>query len=110
MPTLAELAGVKPATDIDGISVVASLLGKKQEELGYRFMYWESPPPNLHQVVRWRHWKAWRRPNRPLELYDLAKDPREEHDVAKRHPDVVARFLVYLKTARTESPNWPTAK
>jgi len=27
--------------------------------------------------------------------------------VAEQHPDVVAVFENYLKTARTESPNWP---
>jgi len=110
MSTFAELAGVKPPTNIDGISVLPTLLGK-QQDLDDRFMYWESPPPNLHQVVRWRHWKARRRKqNRPLELYNLVEDPREEHNVADRHPDVVAVFETYLKTARTDSPNWPMTR
>jgi arylsulfatase A-like enzyme len=108
MPTLAELAGAKPPANIDGISVLPALLGKNQPELRERFMYWESPPPNLHQVVRWRDWKARRRrPARPLELYDLASDLHEDLNIADQHPDVVAVFEKYLKTARTDSPNWP---
>ena len=108
MPTVAELAGVTPPENIDGVSVLPTLLGHKQN-LGDRFLYWEEPPPNLHQVVRWRNWKARRRsPEWPLELYDLAKDIREQLDVAAQHPDVAARFETYLKTARTESPNWPS--
>ncbi|MHC4621571.1 MAG: sulfatase-like hydrolase/transferase, partial [Planctomycetota bacterium] len=108
MPTLAELAGARLPANIDGVSVLPTLLGKNQPELYDRFMYWESPPPNLHQVVRWRDWKASRRrPNRPLELYNLAEDLREERNVADRYPDVIAVFEEYLKTARTDSPNWP---
>ncbi|MHC4573335.1 MAG: sulfatase-like hydrolase/transferase [Planctomycetota bacterium] len=108
MPTLAELAGVKPPANIDGISVLPALLGRKQHNLSDRFMYWESPPPGLHQVVRWRDWKARRRkPDQLLELYNLAEDLREERNVADQYPDVVAVFEKYLKTARAESPNWP---
>jgi arylsulfatase A-like enzyme len=111
MPTLAELAGVKPPDNIDGVSVVPSLLGKKQKELRERFMYWEQPPPKMIQAVRWMDWKIWRRgPGKPLELYNLADDIREEHNVAEQHPDVVAVFENYLKTARTESANWPVEK
>jgi len=107
LPTCADLAGVKPPPDIDGVSVLPTLLGKKQD-LADRFMYWESPPPNLHQTVRWKNYKARKRkPHKPLEIYDLDKDPREETDVAPRRPDVVAIFEKYLKTARTDSPYWP---
>ena len=107
MPTLAELAAVRPPENIDGVSILPTLLGKRQD-LSDRFMYWESPPPNLRQAVMWGNFKARRRkPNGPLELYDLAQDLTEQHNVALDHPDVVARIEAYLKTARTESPNWP---
>jgi arylsulfatase A-like enzyme len=108
LPTLAELAGASAPENIDGISVLPTLLGHRQS-LSERFMYWESPPPKLHQVARWRNWKARRRrPGRPLELYNLAEDLREEHNVAERYPKVIATFGDYLRTARTESPNWPS--
>ncbi len=107
MPTLAQLAGVQPPRNIDGVTVLPTLLGRKQE-LDDRFMYWESPPPKLRQVVRWGNWKARRRrQDKPLEVYNLAEDLREEHNVADQHPDVVATFEAYLKTARTDSAYWP---
>jgi len=72
-------------------------------------MYWEDPPrPRIVQVVRRRDWKVMRRgKGKPLELYNLAEDIHEDHNVADQHPDIVAIFEKYLKTARTESPNWP---
>jgi len=108
LPTLAELAGLKPPENIDGISVLPTLLGEKQPELNERFMYWESPPPKLRQVVRWRNFKARRFGKRgALQLYNLAEDPTEEHNVADSHPDIVAMFENYLEEARTDSPYWP---
>jgi hypothetical protein len=46
-------------------------------------------------------------PGAPLELYDVAKDPGEKENVAAANPAVVARIEAYLKTARTDSPDFP---
>ena len=43
----------------------------------------------------------------PLELYDLATDIGEEHNVAKDHPDIVRKIEEYLKTARVKSKLFP---
>ena len=107
LPTLAELAGVKPPPNVDGISVLPVLLGKKQNP-GDRFLYWEFFDPAFQQAVRWRNYKAVRlAQSKSLELYNLAEDIAEEQNVAAQHPEVVARIERYLATARTDSPNWP---
>jgi len=107
MPTLAELAGIRPPSSIDGISVLPTLLGKPQKT-DDRFLYWEFLTNDFQQAVRWRNYKALRQvPDKPLELYDLSKDIAEEHNIAAENPDVIAKFEAYLKTARTYSPNWP---
>jgi arylsulfatase A-like enzyme len=107
LPTFADLAGVKPPPDIDGISVLPTLLGKKQNTAD-RFLYWEFPSGGFKQAVRWRNNKAIRlAPDKPLELYDLEKDLAEKNNIAEENPDVIAKIEAYLKTARTDSPNWP---
>jgi len=107
MPTLAELAGIRPPSSIDGISVLPTLLGKAQRT-DDRFLYWEFLTNNFLQAVRWRNYKALRQaPDKPLELFDLTKDIAEEHNIAAENPDIIAKFEAYLKTARTYSANWP---
>ena len=107
LPTLADLAGAKPPPGIDGISILPTLLGKRQNTAD-RFLYWEFPSGGFKQAVRWKNYKAVRpAPDKPLELYDLDKDLAEKNNIAEKSPDVVAKIEAYLKTARTDSPNWP---
>lgn len=107
MPTLAELAGAETPENIDGISIVPTLFGEAQEELRDRFMYWERPKGGLQQAARRKDWKVLRKKRgAKLELYDLAIDPGEQNEVSKEHPAIVEMFEDYLKTARTESPNY----
>ena len=107
LPTLADLLGVKPPDNIDGISVLPAILGKKQRT-DDRFLYWEFYENGFQQAVRWHSYKAVRTsPGKALELYDVSKDISEQHNIAAENPDIIARIEAYLKTARTDSPNWP---
>ena len=105
-PTLAELAGATTPAGLDGISMARGLRGQPQG--AQDFLYWEFHERGFQQAVRMGSWKAVRLTNNgPLELYDLAKDPVEAHDVAVANPDVVAKIEKYLAGARTESARWP---
>ena len=105
MPTMADIAGATRPSNIDGISILPTLLGRRQRT-DNRFLYWEFPAGKFQQAVRWRNYKAIRTaPDKPLELYDLSHDIAEKNDIAEENPDVIARIETYLKTARTESPN-----
>ncbi len=107
LPTAAAMAGVKPPENIDGISLLPTLLGKKQTNQ-HEFLYWEFHEKGTKQAVRMGDWKAVRlEPEKPLELYNLKTDASEAVDVAEKHPDVIAKIENYLKTARTESERWP---
>jgi uncharacterized sulfatase len=112
MPTLAAIAGGKAPAAVDGLDFSPTLQGSNQPELFDRFLYWEFDKNGLQtQTARWRNWKALKAPHtKPLKLYDLSKDVGEEHDVAASHPEIVAKFNAYIRSARTDSPDWPVAK
>jgi len=107
LPTFAEIAGLKAPSGIDGVSVLPTILGNKQD-LSNRVLYWEFFESGFQQAVRQGDWKAIRMaPGKPLELYDLSKDESESNDIATNHPDIIAEMEAILKTARTPSKNWP---
>ena len=107
LPTACDLAGVSAPKEIDGISMLPTLLGKPQE--GHEFLYWEFHERGVSQAVRMGPWKGVRngRIDLPVELFDLRKDISEQHNVARQHPDVVARIDEIMRRERTESELWP---
>ena len=109
LPTLAELAGAVPPPDIDGLSVLPSLLSQPQPGLRERAMYWEFHEQGFGQAARKGDWKAVR-PDfpHPIELYNLADDPGEQNNLAATHPEKVAWFEAFFRETRTPCVNWPT--
>jgi arylsulfatase A-like enzyme len=105
-PTLAELAGARVPSGLDGMSMARALGGEPQPTHDY--FYWEFHERGFQQAVRMGPWKAVRsKKDAPLELYNLDSDPAEQHDVAAAHADVVKKIDDYLRTARSESTLWP---
>jgi len=107
LPTAADLANGYLPPNIDGVSVLPTLLGGEQP-LDERMMYWEFPPHGLSQAVRWGDWKAFRiGKNNPIELYNLAEDIGEQNNVAEEHPKVVREIEEFMEASHVDSPNWP---
>jgi len=108
LPTLTALAGAASPPDVDGRSMLPTLLGRPDDQERHGYLYWEY---HGRQAVRLADWKAYRpRVDAPLELYDLAADLGEARDVAAEHPDVVARAAETMRTARTESELFPLVR
>jgi arylsulfatase A-like enzyme len=111
LPSLAQLIGAKPPEGIDGISMLPTILGAQQTHSAqppHPPFYWEFHERGLSQAVRFDNWKAVRNPgNAPLEIYDLATDLGEVHNIASKHPDVVARAEKLLAESRTRSDYLP---
>lgn len=112
LPTAADLAGVKPPADVDGLSILSTLKGNKQD-LSERFMYWENPPLKvdrpLRQAARQGRYKAMRNGygSESIRLYDLGEDHTESGNIASDHPNLARRFIEFMDKAHTPSPHWP---
>ncbi|MFT5466462.1 MAG: arylsulfatase A-like enzyme [Verrucomicrobiales bacterium] len=95
--TIAELTGAPTPDDLDGISILPEILGKKQKP--HDMLYWEY---GSQTAVRKDMWKAIRpKPDAPWELYDLSKDVSETITLAKNHPDLLAEMIAYAEEAHT---------
>ncbi len=111
LPTLADLARADIPPGLDGVSIVPTLLGKTQDDLHERVMYWEFYERGFQQAVRWKNWKGVRpAPEAAWEVYDLATDEGEKHNVAAQHPDVVAALAEFARQSHVASPHWPVAE
>jgi arylsulfatase A len=86
LPTLAKLGGAKVPTDrtIDGVDIWPALVGEARPREAFHYFR----GANL-QAVRQGPWKLHLRQG---ELYHLERDVAESSDVAKDHPEIVARL------------------
>ncbi len=111
MPTCAELAGIAPPTDIDGISYLPALLGNMAGQKRHEFLYWAFYERGGKQAIRMDHWKGVRNnvikaPDSVLELYDLRTDVGETTNIAAKHPDIVKQLDELMASAYTETTLW----
>jgi arylsulfatase A len=105
LPTAADIAEAPVPKQIDGISVLPTLLGDKQPQ--HEYLYWEFYERGFGQAVRMGNWKAVRRDSDlPIELYDLSKDIGEARDLAGEHPDIVAKMRELMLRAHVKSDLW----
>lgn len=112
LPTFCELAGVEAPDDIDGISMVPTLVGKPKEQEKHESLYWEFYERGGKRAVRFDDWKALQLDvnkqgfDAPIQLYDLSSDLGEENDVAAQHPELVAKARELMDANHTPSPLW----
>lgn len=111
MPTLLDAVGAVESVpeNIDGISLLPTLLGKTQAERDY--LYREFPSYGGQQTIRVGDWKAVRqnmsKGNLEVELYNLAQDVSESKNVAKDHPELVKELTEMMTAVRTPSSEFP---
>jgi arylsulfatase A-like enzyme len=109
LPTFADLTNSTVPVDVDGLSILPAILGEPNRQQRHDYLYWEFYERGFDQALRMGDWKALRKGLQgPVQLYNLAQDIGETTDVAAQHPDIVAKVREYLRTARVDSPVYPT--
>jgi len=98
MPTLLALAGTRSSAHVDGVNLVPVLRGQKRQVR--EWLHFEHAPcysqEQAYHALTDGHFKyIWRPANGREHLFDLKKDPAEEHDLSKDE-----RRLAILETWR----------
>jgi arylsulfatase A-like enzyme len=108
LPTADEIAGVTPPANLDGVSLLPAILGRTAAQKPHDHLYWEFYEGASSQAVRLGNWKAVRIPmlTGKIQLFDLATDLAEAHDVAAAHPDVVGQIRALMEKDHVPSPLW----
>ena len=98
LPTILDAVGLPPLSDpIDGQSLWPLLRGAATDldraALLWHFPHYRGQDVVPYSILRLGNWKLIRFDEGPtFELYDLATDPREQHDVAAEQPDRVQQM------------------
>jgi arylsulfatase A-like enzyme len=112
MPTFAELAGIEPPKEIDGISMVPALMGKQQRR-HHAYLYWDYGHcrERYDQAVRYGQWKGIREgTDGKIQLYNLDDDIGEVHNIADMHPDIVKEIDSIMKAAYVPDERYEIGK
>lgn len=95
--TIAAVCGIPVPDHCDGVDLLPFLSGRRNGP-PHEFLFWLNNQPDdavrRHLVaVRHDQWRLYRKYSRqPWQLFDLNTDPKEEHDLAADHPDVVRQL------------------
>lgn len=97
----------------DGVSLLPLLEGKKGQQ-EHDFLYFEFQEMNGRQAVRKGPWKLLhlnvRSDNSRYELYNLASDPSERHNLIDQYPEKAAELKAIMEREHTPDANWPLLK
>jgi len=93
MATFAEIVNGTPNEGHTGVSMTPTLFNQGTQT-EHEFLYWEL---GSGQAVRMGDWKGVRNNIRkdskaPVQLYNLANDIAEQHDIAGQHPEIVKKI------------------
>ncbi len=109
LPTFADILNTELKSETDGISILPTLTGEG-EQSQRDFFYFEFQEMGGKQAVIKGNWKLLHldiRNGGRYELYNIASDPSENHNVIDKFPKKAKELKAIIKRARTEDPEWP---
>ncbi len=112
MPTCVELLGLDSTwrdEEMDGLSILPTLLGNPDEQQQHDYLYWEFHEEGGRQALRKGDWKIIRQyisTSPTLELYNIAEDPHEDTNLYSTNTEIADSLAVIMDSARTESADF----
>lgn len=108
-PTFAELATAsdKVPAEIDGLSILPTLLGQKDQQKQHDYLYWAFYEQGGGQAIRKGDWKLVEQPiGSPPRLYDLTDEVIEGNDRSSERPELVTELTKLMADAYKPSEEW----
>ena len=113
MPTLREINGQAVPDDMDGVSLIPVLEGRKGQK-EHDYLYFEFQELNGRQAVRRGPWKLVHMNIRGerdyFELYNIDEDPSETQNLIQKYPDKAGELKVIMTEAHVRNPYFPVLK
>ena len=100
LPTLSEICGADIPEDVDGISIVPTLLGEEMSgrlQLTHKMFYWEYGSQVAVRNDYWKAIKTGKGKQSAWALYDLKNDPGETTDIAPSQPAILANMIAFAE-------------
>ena len=102
MPTICELLNIPLPNNVDGISLLPTIIGQNSRQVKHDYLYFEYPEYGGQQSLRMGKWKAIRLDilktgELQTQLFDLENDMQEQHNVAVLHPEIVKQLEAIMK-------------
>ncbi|AWB65302.1 sulfatase [Saccharobesus litoralis] len=105
-PTFLAAAGanVNQFEYLDGVDLLP-YLNKQQQHRPHKTLFWKK---ENRAAIRYMDWKLLRFPDRPAELYNIANDISEKHNLANKEPEIVKQLYkkLFAWELTLERPLW----
>lgn len=106
LPTFVNVAGgdASKIKGLDGVDLIPFITNKKKDN-PHEMLFWKK---ENRGVIRMGDWKMLRYPDRPAELYNIAKDISENNNLAYKYPEKVREMFSHLWKweGKLERPLW----
>ena len=105
LPTFCDIAGINNSQlSTDGLSILPTLKGKGRQRK-HDHLYWEFHETDM-LGIRQGDWKLVVLRGKAA-LYNLRKDPHEDHDLSQERPALVRKLIKKIYEDHTDSPLFP---